>query len=338
MLSFSISNFQYCLTNKQINCAYNTHRKNQITKMIKGELFKEALREANDMRTASKMTIEKNLLESLQPRISQLVSKNLQEISDEYDQEDEEMDETLDIASLMQEESDEETDETPEAEASEHADGEEAPEGDEGDVSVADMSKTDLEQIIKSVIQGILGDDQAGEVDSTEMDGGDELPAEDESEMDEDGMYEGLDDIVNEIMSEMGEDTKEDSLQEQIKTLKAENSDLKKANAVYKKTINESKLSLVQLSYINGLIVESKLSNEQIIKFTEILEKTKSVQEAKNVYDAINESVKTKAPKQAIKTQKIKESWGVASNQILPNKTKTQNEDPFIARLRRNAY
>lgn len=155
-------------------------------------------------------------------------------------------------------------------------------------------------------------------------------------------MDEDLTNIFNEIMKDMGEDCDKDkeedkSLQESVKSLKRENTDLKKVNAVYKKALTESKLSLVQLSYINGLIVESKLSNEQIIKFTEIIEKTKTVQEAKNVYDAINESVKTKSPKQVIKTQRIKESYGLSSNKILPNKSNTQPIDPFVARMRRNA-
>ena len=309
--------------------------------MAKKTSLAEAILEAKDLKNIMKSNVEKTLLENLQPRIAQLVSKNLQEMEGEYEQEDEDMDETLDIASLMQEVEDE-TDEAHDGGEESEIGGEGYPETDESDVSVADMSKEDLTQIIKDVIQGILGGEQAGEVDSTDMEGGDEMSTPDEEgEMDEEGMYEGLDELVNEIMGDISEAEGEDdeSLQEQVKSLKKENDDLKKANGVYKKALNESKLSLVQLSYINGLIVESKLSNEQIIKFTEILEKTKTVEEAKNVYDAINESVKTKAPKQAIKTQKIKESYGLSSNQILPNnKVQTQNDDPFVARLKRNAY
>lgn len=307
--------------------------------MAQIDYIAQATKASTAMQSALKIGVEKTLLENLQPRISQIISNRLQEMNDEGEDDNIEMDETIDVNALMQEVEDENA-ETPDLGEPEEGDdmGGEPEEG--GEESIASMTPESLKQMIKDALQDILGDEQAGEVDSTDMDMDTETdaPTEDETEVDENDMYEGLDDIVNEIMADMGDEKpKDDSLQEQIKALKKENGELKKANGIYKNALNESKLSLVQLSYINGLIVESKLSNEQIIKFTEILEKTKTPQEAKNVYDAINESVKSNSTKSVIKTQKIKESYGLSSNKILPNKTQPKQEDPFVSRMRRNA-
>ncbi len=306
--------------------------------MAEIDYIAQATKASTAMQSALKIGVEKTLLENLRPRINQLISKNLQEMSDDYaDSDENEMDETIDVASLMQEVEDEQDDSMDVAEPEEE-DG--MGMGAEGEESIASMTPESLKQMIKDALQDILGDDaNAGEVDATDLDA--DAPEEDEfkDDIEEDEMYEGFDDIVNEIMADI--DDKEspdgDKLQEQVKKLKKSNEDLKKANGIYKKALNESKLSLIQLSYINGLIVESKLSNSQIIKFTELLEKTKTPQEAKNLYEAINESVKSNVPKSTIKSQKIKESYGLNSNTILPNKTQVKQEDSFVTRMKRNA-
>ena len=90
------------------------------------------------------------------------------------------------------------------------------------------------------------------------------------------------------------------------------------------------------MSYVNRLIVESKLTDEQIVKFSEILDKTKSVEEVKNVYNAINESIKTKAPKSQVKTQVVKESYGLGSKNIVAKNKSAVVQDSFLAKLRAN--
>lgn len=306
--------------------------------MAKSTSLTEAILDAKELKKMMKMNVEKSLLENLQPRISQIVSKNLQEMSDEYDEETD-IDETIDVDALMQEVEDENSDPSDLDNTEDGVDGLDDMSGDgTSEENVSNMTSDDLKQLIKDALQDILGDDDAGEVDATDMDT--DAPVDDETEVDENDMYEGLDDIVNEIMADMGEKDKTDkdsSLQEQIKSLTKTNSELKKANLVYKNALNESKLSLVQLSYINGLIVESKLSNEQIIKFTEIIEKTRTPQEAKNIYEAINESIKINSKKSTIKTQTFKESYGVDSNKILPNTKTNPQEDAFVTRMKRNA-
>lgn len=305
--------------------------------MAKANFFEEAIKETTDMRKMLSSDIGKTILEQLQPRINQLVSKNLQEMGDEGYGDEEEMDETLDFHALMQEVEEEDA----------PTDAPDMGDGDMGDVgmddesaedggTIADMTPEDLKQMIMDALKEITGGD-AGEVDATDMG----AKPDGDDEMDEDGMFEGLD--LDEMIREMADADDADqpkdagSLQEQIKALKKDKIELTKANVVYKKSLQENKLTLVQMSYVNKLIVESKLTDAQIIRFSEILDKTKSIEEVKNVYNAINESLKTKAPKQVIKNQKLKEGYGIASRDILPKAPKqVVAEDPFVARMKKN--
>jgi hypothetical protein len=294
--------------------------------MANSKNLAEALSEVADLKNMAKSDMSARLLEHLQPRINQLVSKNLQEMGEEGYDDEEEMDETIDVGALFQENDDEESaDDMPDMGADEMGD---EPTDDGG--TIADMTQDELKQMILSAFKEITGGD-TGEVDATDM------SAEPESdEMDEYDMFEekDLDKMVQE-MCDANSPKDEDSLQEQIKSLRKELVDMKKANTVYKTAIQENKLSMVKMAYINKLIVESKLTDEQIQKFAEILDKTKSVNEVKNVYNAINESIKSKAPKQVIKTQKIKESYNLPSTGVAKTKNAVQI-DPFLAKLRAN--
>ena len=302
--------------------------------MAKTNFLAEAMKETTDLKNLMKSNVEKTMLEQLQPRINQLVSRNLQEMGDEGYGNDEEMDENFDVHALMQEV--EEEGDAP-ADAPDMGDGDmDADDVAEDGGTIADMTPEDLKQMIVDALKEITGGN-AGEIDATDMD------ADKDTEMDEDGMFEGLD--LDEMLAEMSDmddcdkdgEGDEKSLNEQIKSLKKDKLELTKANAVYKKSLQENKLTLVQMSYVNKLIVESKLSDEQIIKFSEILDKTKSVDEVKNVYNAINESIKSKSPKQVIKTQKLKESFGLGSKDILPKVQKiVVAEDPFVTRMKAN--
>lgn len=300
--------------------------------MAKTNFLAEAMKETTDLKNLMKSNVGKTILEQLQPRINQIVSKNLQEMGDEGYGDDDEMDEDIDVHALMQEDADEDA----QMDAPDMGDaGMEGEPSEEGG-TIADMTPEDLKQMIMDALKEITGGD-AGEVDTTDMD----AEPDGDEKMDEDGMFEGLD--LDEMIREMADadnadESKDDcSLQEQIKALKQDVLQLTKANAVYKKSLNENKLSLVKMAYVNKLIVESKLTDDQIIKFSEILDKTKTIDEVKNVYSAINESIKAKSPKQVIKTQKLKEGYGIASRDILPKAQKSVvAEDPFVARMKKN--
>jgi hypothetical protein len=302
--------------------------------MANSKNLAEALSEVSDLKKMAKSDMTARLLEHLQPRINQLVSKNLQEMGDEGYNDDEDLDENF-LQNLMQEDDEEEAPEGDDMPDMGADDMEGEPTEDGG--TIVDMTPEDLKQMIVDALKEITGGD-AGEVDATDMGAEPEM----EDDMDEDGMFEGMDtDDLDQMVQELcdTEDPKDDkSLQEQVKSLKKELIDVKKANTVYKTAIQENKLSIVKMSYVNRLIVESKLTDEQIIKFSEILDKTKSVNEVKNVYNAINESIKSKAPKSTVKTQKIKESYNLPTgSKNIATKTKSAVAyDPFLAKLRAN--
>ena len=305
--------------------------------MAKTNFLAEAMKETTDLKNLMKSNVEKTMLEHLQPRINQLVSRNLQEMGDEGYGDDEDIDETLDVHALMQEvEQEDAPTDSHDMDDMGDMDGNMGDEPTDEGGTIADMTPEDLKQMIVDALKEISGG-ATGDVDATDMD----AEPTDDDKMDEDNMFEDLD--LDEMLREMS-DTEEidkpkgdSSLQEQIRLLKKDKIELTKANDVYKKSLQENKLTLVQMSYVNKLIVESKLTDAQIIKFSEILDKTKTIEEVKNVYNAINESIKLKSPKQVIKTQKLKEGYGISSRDILPKVQKNVvTEDPFVTRMKAN--
>lgn len=302
--------------------------------MSKNNLLKEVIENGSQTKKVLEKEVQRGLLEMLSPKINSLVQKRLSETEDEY--ESEEGDEA-NIADLMQniEEDSDETD----LGAEDSMDSMEGEEGVSDDVT--SMSKDELKDFITNAVKEALGG-EAEEVDSTEIEGDDEIPVDDEGGME--GEEEEEIDEIDALIAEMSSmDAKEETetekeLNEEIKSLKKEISTLRKENLDKQKKLNESTLLIAQVVYANKLIAEHKLNQNQIVKFATILEGTKSESELKRVYNAICESIQTINVKPETKTPKVvKESWKI--NQSIGNKKQSLNEsvDSSFARMKYNA-
>jgi hypothetical protein len=292
--------------------------------------LEQVMLDAKEMKSFMQTSVKESVMESLQPRINSIVSQKLAEMDCD---DDENMDEDFDFASLMQEVEDEHDSDEPmdDAPMGDEPTGDE-PMGDEALVS--DMTATELMDFIKDAVKQAIGGDEAPEEDATDMMGDD---MEDKDEVEE-GIYESdLDAILAEIEDEgydKGED-KDEKLMEQVKFLKKELADSQKSNTIYKKSLMEAKLLFSQLVYTNKLLAESEISKDNIVKFAEIIEKTKTPEEVKNLYEAIRQSLTSNKSKKVkeVKPQSIKESWGLGSNKILPkqttNKPLNESANPF---------
>jgi len=305
--------------------------------MSKNNLFKEVIENGSKTKKVLEKEVQRGLLEMLSPQITSLVQKRLSETEDEY--ESDEVDEA-NIADLMQnvEENSDETDDLG-VDA-----GMDATEGDATD-DIASMSKDELKDFITNAVKEALGG-EAEEVDSTGIEGDDEIPSELEGEEGQEGEEEEDElDEIDALIAEMSSmDAKEDesetekTLNEEIKSLKKEISTLRKDNLDKQKKLNESTLLIAQVVYANKLIAEHKLNQTQIVKFATILEGTKSESELKRVYEAICESIQTIGVKTEIKNPKVvKESWKINQSIEKPKQSLNESVDPSFARMKYNA-
>jgi hypothetical protein len=174
-----------------------------------------------------------------------------------------------------QEETEEETEEMPEEE-----------------MSVADLTIEDLKDIIKDIVDSELeGGEAEGEEemmdDEVEMDGAEPEMAEDEinleellAELDALDTNEANEDVVDEAKKAKKDEKELDEAVATIKTLRNE--------------LNEVNLLNAKLLYVNKIFKAKNLSEDNKIKVINAFDKATTPNEAKLVFEALNESLEAK--------------------------------------------
>jgi hypothetical protein len=170
---------------------------------------------------------------------------------------------------------------------------EETEEMPEEETSVADLSIEDLKDIIKDIVDSELeGGEAEGEEemmgdDEVEMDGAEPEMAEDEinleellAELDALDTNEATEDVVDEAKKAKKDEKELDEAVATIKTLRNE--------------LNEVNLLNAKLLYVNKIFKAKNLSEDNKIKVINAFDKATTPNEAKLVFEALNESLEAK--------------------------------------------
>ena len=302
--------------------------------MATQDLFKQAIADAKSIREAAIANAKLALEESITPELKELLAAKLQEMEEEADEEvvaetshEEEVEETYneeveeEVEEVVAEEEAEEDAEDDSEESEDEAEEEEA-EGEEpaGDEEVADSDLTvdDLKDMIRDIISQEMGEEGA-EIDSEEeaedmMDvGAEELPMEDEEEIDINELLaelsEELDEEVDEEANDMNKQGNQDDLEDNDEANVEVNEELEEALAQVeelKAQLQETNLLNAKLLYVNKVFKGNNLTESQKANVIATFDKAETVKEVKLVFETVAESFTTKR-------EVVKESRGFAS-------------------------
>ena len=302
--------------------------------MATQDLFKQAIADAKSIREAAIANAKLALEESITPELKELLAAKLQEMEEEADEEvvaetshEEEVEETYneeveeEVEEVVAEEEAEEDAEDDSEESEDEAEEEEA-EGEEpaGDEEVADSDLTvdDLKDMIRDIISQEMGEEGA-EIDSEEeaedmMDvGAEELPMEDEEEIDINELLaelsEELDEEVDEEANDMNKQGNQDDLEDNDEANVEVNEELEEALAQVeelKAQLQETNLLNAKLLYVNKVFKGNNLTESQKANVIATFDKAETVKEVKLVFETVAESFTTKK-------EVVKESRGFAS-------------------------
>ena len=302
--------------------------------MATQDLFKQAIADAKSIREAAIANAKLALEESITPELKELLAAKLQEMEEEADEEvvaetshEGEVEETYneeveeEVEEVVAEEEAEEDAEDDSEESEDEAEEEEA-EGEEpaGDEEVADSDLTvdDLKDMIRDIISQEMGEEGA-EIDSEEeaedmMDvGAEELPMEDEEEIDINELLaelsKELDEEVDEEANDMNKQGNQDDLEDNDEANVEVNEELEEALAQVeelKAQLQETNLLNAKLLYVNKVFKGNNLTESQKANVIATFDKAETVKEVKLVFETVAESFTTKR-------EVVKESRGFAS-------------------------
>jgi flagellar biosynthesis/type III secretory pathway chaperone len=164
----------------------------------------------------------------------------------------------------------------------------------EEETSVADLSIEDLKDIIKDIVDSELGAE--GAEDEEEMMDGDavEMDSTEEPEMSEDEI--NLEELLAELDALDTNEADEDAVYE-AKKAKKDEKELDEAVATIKTLrteLNEVNLLNAKLLYVNKIFKAKNLSEDNKIKVINAFDKATTPNEAKLVFEALNESLEAK--------------------------------------------
>ena len=304
-------------------------------------LFKEAIADAKAVREAALANAKAALEEALTPKLQSMLAAKLNEM-EEYEEDgemeegftsahDENSDANLDF-NLEEEEDLEEDFDLSEilAELNEAEEEEEEEEEGEEEESVADMTIDDLKALIADIVaQEAGGGEEAGEEMSMDM-GGEEAGDEDEVDLDE--LLAELDALDEADDKEEIEEAKKKSSKEDKKSKEEMKEAIRTINTL-RSELNEVNLLNAKLLYVNKIFKAKNLSESQKLQVIASFDKATTAKEAKVVFESLNATLTTSAPKQA-----IKESLGFASKAagVAPRKSIVESND-VITRMQKLA-
>lgn len=169
----------------------------------------------------------------------------------------------------------------------------------EESMSVADLSIEDLKDIIKDIVDSELGaegaeDEEMMDDDAVELDG------EEESETSEDEI--NLEELLAELDALDKNEVDEDAVYE-AKKVKKDEKELDEAIATIetlRTELNEINLLNAKLLYVNKIFKAKNLSEDNKIKVINAFDRATTPNEAKLVFEALNESLEAKESSKSI--------------------------------------
>jgi len=305
--------------------------------MTNKELFKQAIAEAKTIREAALVNAKAALEETLTPHLQSMLASKLEEMSKDEEEvpiaetQDADADEngekikeeiSLDeefnldefLAELeLEEGSEDEINEAKEDEESEEeteeepTEDEESEEGESEETSVADLSIEDLKSIIKDIVDSEL---EAEEAETEEDENAEEIDMNDAGNSDDsmgmDGA--GSEDEINleELLAELDaldENGATEDVVDEAKKAKKDEKELDEAVAtieILRSELNEVNLLNAKLLYVNKIFKAKNLSEDNKIKVINAFDKATTPNEAKLVFEALNESLETKETSKSI--------------------------------------
>jgi hypothetical protein len=165
----------------------------------------------------------------------------------------------------------------------------------EEETSVADLSIEDLKDIIKDIVDSELGAE--GAEDEEEMMGDDAVEldgTEEETEASEDEI--NLEELLAELDA-LDENEATEDVVDEAKKAKKDEKELDEAVATIKtlrNELNEVNLLNAKLLYVNKIFKAKNLSEDNKIKVINAFDKASTPNEAKLVFEALNESLEAK--------------------------------------------
>ena len=166
----------------------------------------------------------------------------------------------------------------------------------EEEMSVADLSIEDLKDIIKDIVDSELGAEEGAEDeeemmddDAVELDG-----TEEESEESEDEI--NLEELLAELDA-LDENEATEDVVDEAKKAKKDEKELDEAIATIetlRNELNEVNLLNAKLLYVNKIFKAKNLSEDNKIKVINAFDKASTPNEAKLVFEALNESLEAK--------------------------------------------
>jgi hypothetical protein len=311
--------------------------------MSNKNLFKEAIADAKAVREAALANAKAALEEALTPKLQSMLAAKLNEMEDNMDEDiyegDEEMEEgftssheenddanldfnleemDMDPYDYANEELEEDFDLSEilaeleeDANLFEAKEEDEEEEDEEESEDVADMSVEDLKALIKDIVtQEIEAEEAEGPEAEAEEEAG-EMSGEEEDEI-------NLDELLAELDAFNEGDNMDEEFMYEAKKMKAkkakeeeEKKEMKEAIATIntlRSELNEVNLLNAKLLYVNKIFKAKNLSESQKLKVIASFDKATTAKEAKVVFESLNATLTSAAPKQA-----IKESYGFAS-------------------------
>lgn len=303
--------------------------------MTNKELFKQAIAEAKTIREVALVNAKAALEETLTPHLQSMLASKLEEMAKDEDEvkeeieesaavigEEENMDEELNLDEFLAEleleegseedineaKGDDEAEETEEpTEDEESEEGAEGEEGEEEEVAVADLSIEDLKSIIKDIVDSELEAEEAEGEDEEGM----EMADEDSIELDGAGSEDEIN--LEELLAELDELDKADNAGADLEETKDADEDdkdeMKEAIATIetlRAELNEVNLLNAKLLYVNKIFKAKNLSEDHKIKVINAFDKATTPNEAKLVFEALNESLAAKEVKNVVKEGIIK--------------------------------
>jgi len=166
----------------------------------------------------------------------------------------------------------------------------------EEEMSVADLSIEDLKDIIKDIVDSELGAEEGAE-DEEEMMGDDAVEldgTEEEVESSEDEI--NLEELLAELDA-LDENEATEDVVDEAKKAKKDEKELDEAIATIetlRNELNEVNLLNAKLLYVNKIFKAKNLSEDNKIKVINAFDKASTPNEAKLVFEALNESLEAK--------------------------------------------
>jgi len=170
----------------------------------------------------------------------------------------------------------------------------------EESMSVADLSIEDLKDIIKDIVDSELGaegaeDEEMMDDDAVELDGEEEPETSEEDEI-------NLEELLAELDALDKNEVDEDAVYE-AKKVKKDEKELDEAIATIetlRTELNEINLLNAKLLYVNKIFKAKNLSEDNKIKVINAFDRATTPNEAKLVFEALNESLEAKESSKSI--------------------------------------